>query len=167
MDFSREFGLTPNIIEKDYLLGWILAGISEHGELGADWMFKDGTCLKKCYFETYRFSEDLDFTIKNADYYNQEFFLNAFKEVADWVYEKAGIEIPGDLTFQLHWTDLTRTLPPPWNAGFIGIEWVTEDFTKCEAQQRPRTHIFTLQRYRSKAYCSVPARSVITMFLQQ
>jgi len=97
MDFSREFGLTPNIIEKDYLLGWILGGISQHGELGSDWVFKGGTCLKKCYFETYRFSEDLDFTIKNADHCNQEFLTNAFKEVADWIYEKAGIEIPGDL----------------------------------------------------------------------
>ncbi len=60
MDFSREFGLSPNIVEKDYLLGWVLAGISNHGELGSDWVFKGGTCLKKCYFETYRFSEDVD-----------------------------------------------------------------------------------------------------------
>jgi hypothetical protein len=31
MDFSREFGLSPTIVEKDYLLGWILAGISKEG----------------------------------------------------------------------------------------------------------------------------------------
>ncbi|HEY0410225.1 MAG TPA: nucleotidyl transferase AbiEii/AbiGii toxin family protein [Candidatus Dormibacteraeota bacterium] len=24
---------------------------------------KGGTCLRKCYYETYRFSEDLDFTL--------------------------------------------------------------------------------------------------------
>ena len=97
MDFSREFGLSPNIVEKDYLLGWILAGISNHGELGAEWIFKGGTCLKKCYFETYRFSEDLDFTIRNADHCNQEFLRNAFEEVADWIYERAGIDIPREL----------------------------------------------------------------------
>ena len=28
--------------------------------------FKGGTCLKKCYFETYRFSEDLDFSAVGA-----------------------------------------------------------------------------------------------------
>ena len=39
MDFSREFGLSPTIVEKDYLLGWILAGIFNHGELGSDWVF--------------------------------------------------------------------------------------------------------------------------------
>jgi len=39
------------------------------GESGPDpvlsqsWVFKGGTCLKKCYIETYRFSEDLDFTV--------------------------------------------------------------------------------------------------------
>jgi len=97
MDFSREFGLSPTIVEKDYLLGWILAGISNHGELGSDWVFKGGTCLKKCYFETYRFSEDLDFTIMNADHCNQVFLRNAFEEVADWIYEEAGIEIPKEL----------------------------------------------------------------------
>jgi len=97
LDFSREFGLAPNIVEKDYLLGWILAGISNHGELGSDWVFKGGTCLKKCYFETYRFSEDLDFTIRKQDHCNQEFLAAAFKEIADWIYEKSGIEIPRDL----------------------------------------------------------------------
>jgi hypothetical protein len=29
MDFSREFGLAANVIEKDYVLGWMLATISE------------------------------------------------------------------------------------------------------------------------------------------
>ncbi len=28
MDLTREFGLAPNIIEKDLMLGWLLAGIS-------------------------------------------------------------------------------------------------------------------------------------------
>jgi hypothetical protein len=32
MEFSREFGLTANVIEKDYVLGWVLAGISSHLE---------------------------------------------------------------------------------------------------------------------------------------
>ena len=33
--------------------------------LRESWLFKGGTCLKKC-FETYRFSEDLDFTLTDA-----------------------------------------------------------------------------------------------------
>ena len=96
MDFSREFILTANVIEKDYVLGWLLAGITNHSKLSKSWVFKGGTCLKKCYFETYRFSEDLDFTVMNSEHQNESFLINAFKEIADWVYEATGIQIPKD-----------------------------------------------------------------------
>lgn len=59
----REWGLTEEVIEKDYVLGWLLWGIGSDPVLGQQWIFKGGTCLKKCYIETYRFSEDLDFTV--------------------------------------------------------------------------------------------------------
>jgi len=97
MDFSKEFGLVANVIEKDYVLGWVLAGISNHTEVGPSWVFKGGTCLKKCYFETYRFSEDLDFTLSEPNYLDQEFLVNRFKDISEWVYDAAGIEIPKDL----------------------------------------------------------------------
>lgn len=96
MDFAHEFGLTPNTVEKDYVLGWILAGISNHRHLGPTWVFKGGTCLKKCYFETFRFSEDLDFTLTESIYLSEQFLTVSFNEIADWVYEAAGIEIPKD-----------------------------------------------------------------------
>ena len=72
LEFSREVGLAPEIVERDYVLGWILGAIFSHEALLAEWLFKGGTCLKKCYFETYRFSEDLDFTLKNPDHLKQE-----------------------------------------------------------------------------------------------
>lgn len=97
MDFSRELGLSPNVIEKDYVLGWILDGISNHPKISADWLFKGGTCLKKCYFETYRFSEDLDFTLKSQESIDHDFLIRTFGEIADLVYEKTGIEIPKEL----------------------------------------------------------------------
>jgi len=59
----REWGLRDDVVEKDYVLGWLLWGIGSNRSLGASWVFKGGTCLKKCYIETYRFSEDLDFTV--------------------------------------------------------------------------------------------------------
>jgi predicted nucleotidyltransferase component of viral defense system len=67
MDFTREFGLAARVIEKDYVLGWVLAGIFNHPVIGSSWVFKGGTCLKKCFFETYRFSEDLDFTLSESN----------------------------------------------------------------------------------------------------
>ncbi|GFP32674.1 hypothetical protein HKBW3S42_00980 [Candidatus Hakubella thermalkaliphila] len=103
MDFSREFGLTANVVEKDYVLGWLLAGISSHPELGSSWVFKGGTCLKKCYFETYRFSEDLDFTVIRLEHQDRGFLINAFKEIVNWVYDAAGIEIPHELiSFEIY-----------------------------------------------------------------
>ncbi|WP_245535939.1 nucleotidyl transferase AbiEii/AbiGii toxin family protein [Psychroflexus torquis] len=45
------------------MLSWILQGVSEHSTLSKAIVFKGGTVLKKVYFEDYRFSEDLDFTL--------------------------------------------------------------------------------------------------------
>lgn len=50
------------VLERDYLLSWVLAGISQVDILRDTLIFKGGTCLKKCYFGDYRFSEDLDFS---------------------------------------------------------------------------------------------------------
>ena len=50
------------MLERDYLLSWILAGISQVDALRHTLAFKGGTALKKCYFGEYRFSEDLDFS---------------------------------------------------------------------------------------------------------
>ena len=97
MEFSREFGLRANVIEKDYVLGWVLAGIFNNIEIGSNWIFKGGTCLKKCYFETYRFSEDLDFTLVELDPFDQDYFIKCFEDISEWVYDSTGIEIPKEL----------------------------------------------------------------------
>lgn len=55
---ATEKELSIDIIEKDYILSWVLAGIHRHAATKNSWIFKGGTCLKKCYFGTYRFSED-------------------------------------------------------------------------------------------------------------
>jgi predicted nucleotidyltransferase component of viral defense system len=51
-----------DVLERDYVLSWILAGVSRHERLSETLVFKGGTALKKCYFGEYRFSEDLDFS---------------------------------------------------------------------------------------------------------
>jgi predicted nucleotidyltransferase component of viral defense system len=51
---AREWGLTEEVVEKDYVLGWLLWGIGSHPALREHWVFKGGTCLKKCFVETYR-----------------------------------------------------------------------------------------------------------------
>jgi len=41
----------------------MLWGIGSDQYFSEKWVFKGSTCLKKCYVETWRFSEDLDFTL--------------------------------------------------------------------------------------------------------
>ncbi len=54
------------IIEKDYALSYVLAGISSVPDLSETLIFKGGTALKKFFFGDYRFSEDLDFSTIDA-----------------------------------------------------------------------------------------------------
>ena len=46
LEAASAFSLLPSIVEKDYVLGWMLAGINAHDELSETWVFKGGTCLK-------------------------------------------------------------------------------------------------------------------------
>ena len=94
---ASELGLGPRVVEKDYVLGWVLAGIARDEELSRAWLFKGGTCLKKCFFETYRFSEDLDFTVTEPAQLDREFLLARFKALGAWLYDVTGIELPAEL----------------------------------------------------------------------
>lgn len=90
-----EWGLAHAVIEKDYVLGWLLAGIARHAELRS-WVFKGGTCLRKCYFETYRFSEDLDFTVASGDTPDTASLVRVFGDVAEWIADRSGLELAVD-----------------------------------------------------------------------
>jgi predicted nucleotidyltransferase component of viral defense system len=90
---AREQGLNADVVEKDYVLGWLLMGIAKHPLLSR-WVFKGGTCLKKCFFETYRFSEDLDFTIPDGVVYEADAFRGALIECAARISSDTGIELP-------------------------------------------------------------------------
>jgi predicted nucleotidyltransferase component of viral defense system len=58
----KRLGIPWEVLERDYILSWILAGVSHVEALRETLIFKGGTALKKCYFGDYRFSEDLDFS---------------------------------------------------------------------------------------------------------
>lgn len=96
LDMATRMSLTPHVVEKDYVLGWMLAGINAHPLLRETWIFKGGTCLKKCYFETYRFSEDLDFTLTDPSHLEDGFLREAFAEIGEWIQERTGIEVPAE-----------------------------------------------------------------------
>ena len=92
---AEETGLLATTIEKDYALGWVLFAVAQHRELSR-WIFKGGTCLKKCYFDTYRFSEDLDFTLPGDVPYETPAILGGLQAIARWVFQSTGIEVAED-----------------------------------------------------------------------
>ena len=94
-DRAREWQLSEEVVEKDYVLGWMLWGIGTHPVLGEQWIFKGGTCLKKCYVETYRFSEDLDFTILPGGPVRPEDVERCVRDVWSRVTDESGVDLGG------------------------------------------------------------------------
>jgi len=88
---ARREGVRDYQIEKDYILSWILIGVAHNKLLSEALAFKGGTVLRKFYFEDYRHSEDLDFTvvtkISNAE------IASAFSESFAFVKEEANISL--------------------------------------------------------------------------
>jgi len=98
LERARGWELRVDVVEKDYVLGWLLAALARNTEVKTNWVFKGGTCLKKCYFETYRFSEDLDFSLRPAAVYTPDALVGVLKAVAQDAHELSGIEYPlGDI----------------------------------------------------------------------
>ena len=96
-------------IEKDYILTWVLYGFASVPELTNTLAFKGGTVLKKAYFEDYRFSEDLDFSIVKHDVSNEQLLAwieQSFEVVSEHSNIRlqivdSGEHISGSLHFQI------------------------------------------------------------------
>ena len=87
-----EWGLREDVIEKDYVIGWLLWGIGSEPDLKNTWAFKGGTALKKCYVETWRFSEDLDFTVLPGGPTSPDDLMPIIKRVLEKVHDESGID---------------------------------------------------------------------------
>jgi predicted nucleotidyltransferase component of viral defense system len=65
---AEEHSIPKSTIDKDWVLGHFIDAIFSIPECKENLIFKGGTCLRKCYFPNYRFSEDLDFTCINPNF---------------------------------------------------------------------------------------------------
>ncbi len=82
-------GLRFDQAEKDYVILWILQGLSRPELVPDRWVFKGGTCLRHCYYPGYRFSEDLDFTC-SPDSGDLDAARALLERVVRWVQETSG-----------------------------------------------------------------------------
>jgi predicted nucleotidyltransferase component of viral defense system len=78
------------VIERDYVLAWLLTEMTTHPVLSAALAFKGGTALRRVHFDEYRFSEDLDFTLVQELTLEQLF--DAFREVFASLFTVSGIQ---------------------------------------------------------------------------
>lgn len=105
---AEKEGLRFDQAEKDYVILWLLSGLAHSGLIKHGWIFKGGTCLRHCYYEGYRFSEDIDFSCKPGGD-NLDASLQLLEKAADMVQNESGIRltvkepltIPGDFQIEI------------------------------------------------------------------
>jgi predicted nucleotidyltransferase component of viral defense system len=73
---AEEQRVAKATIDKDWVLGHFVDAIFSIPSCRDSLVFKGGTCLRKCYFPDYRFSEDLDFTSVKNDFVLDESLLH-------------------------------------------------------------------------------------------
>ena len=78
---AEQQGVAKTTIDKDWALGHFVDAIFSVPVCREQLVFKGGTCLKKCYFPDYRFSEDLDFTVTHPDFRLDEKLLGQITQI--------------------------------------------------------------------------------------
>jgi len=120
LETARKRKLNLQIVEKDYVLGWLLYGMKDFEELA----FKGGTALSKIYFpEIWRLSEDLDFAFTGNDF--NEITDQTNGKLAD-VGKESGIKCRSKSTFS---NPQYLQLKIGYGA-VIGQNWIKVDATK-------------------------------------
>lgn len=170
---AEEKGVAKSTIDKDWILGHFLDAIFSILECRESLIFKGGTCLKKCYFPDYRFSEDLDFTSINP-----EFVLNKklLTKIIDLVSDRTQVplhiqelkplkhkdELTGYKTIIKFWgADHPKNQAPPaperWTTS-IKIEIIRYEKMLFPIEQKQITHIYSDKL--SEASKSIPCYSI-------
>lgn len=90
---SQLYGVGKNIIDKDWILGHFLNAMYSIDDISQNFIFKGGTCLRKCFVEGYRFSEDLDFTMTDKDYKVDKSLM---KRIAQLTAKNSGAKLSTD-----------------------------------------------------------------------
>ena len=81
-DMAERLKIQSSVLDKDWILGHFLNAMFEIESIRNNFVFKGGTCLKKCYFSDYRYSEDLDFTLIDRDFIIDKVFINSIISIA-------------------------------------------------------------------------------------
>jgi predicted nucleotidyltransferase component of viral defense system len=102
IDFiSKRLGIARrDLIEKDAIITPLLFHLSQNEYFKENFAFKGGTCLIKCYFGYFRFSEDLDFTYIHSGEFEGKSGMKSREIISDKI-DKLG-EIIEEISKQLN-----------------------------------------------------------------
>lgn len=123
-----EKSLPLDMLEKDYVLGWVLFGVTRTA-ISEALVFKGGTALSKIHFPwNWRLSEDLDFTVIDIDKWDK--ISNVLESDLPSILEKEGIEvkIKDDIHTNDGYLQAKLGYQGPLNKGTIKIEMTKEEF---------------------------------------
>ncbi len=120
LEKARTRNLPLTIVDKDYVLGWLLFGLSRISDL----VFKGGTALSKIYFpEIWRLSEDLDFVFLGSDFGE---IVDSLGTVFSVIQEKSGIS----MNLKSEYSNPEYLQLKIQYSGLIGKNWAKLDMTR-------------------------------------
>lgn len=90
---AKVFDLNEADVQRDYVFGWLIAGVFQETTLGSTAVLKGGNALRKGYFAGTRFSDDLD--LSTAHGLDEHAVLQELNAVCRLVNARTGI--PFDL----------------------------------------------------------------------
>jgi predicted nucleotidyltransferase component of viral defense system len=92
---SKLLGVHASNVQRDYLYGWLLAGLYGDSPLTRDRLvLKGGNAFRKGYFVNTRFSGDLDFAAPTG--LNPDQLLHALNSVCQMIQARTGVEFDLD-----------------------------------------------------------------------
>jgi hypothetical protein len=133
LEKARERGLRLEIVEKDYVLGWLTFGFSHFPEL----IFKGGTALAKIYFpKIWRLSEDLDFSLVEGEMSD---ILKNLDGILGSVTRKSGIELNLKSSFLIpEYLQLKIQYKAPISKNWIKIDVTPDDLVEKAVERKIR-----------------------------
>ena len=104
LEFSRELGLAADIVEKDYVLGWLLAAIYSHADLKSAWRKRRRYLFEEMFFRDLSILRRFGFHRYGARANQRAVSPRRIGyDIAAWMYNNCGIEIPGDaVSFEVY-----------------------------------------------------------------
>jgi predicted nucleotidyltransferase component of viral defense system len=88
---SEELGVHVSNVQRDYVFGWLLAGLFQaDNPLHRLLILKGGNAFRKAYFENARFSNDLDFSTQTE--LDEHLLRDAVKQTCLFARERSGVD---------------------------------------------------------------------------